>query len=366
MAKANVRESRAEDMAVGLSAPLSVCAQVVRDGGGLIAFVVDAERRLIGAVTDGDIRRALLAGATMQTPASEAMNAAPIRAELGASREACRERMRLESIFQLPLVDQDGVLRDVALLSEEAAGANVPNRVVIMAGGLGSRLGELTKSTPKPMLLVGGRPLLQGIVERLIAAGFFRISISVNYLAEQIENHFGDGAVLGVEIDYLREKKRLGTAGCLSLLPQAPTEPIVVMNGDVLTDIDMRAMLRFHEENHAKATMALNNYKVEVPYGVVETEGHRVTGLREKPVYSFFVSAGVYILSPEAVAKVPGDVFYDMPMLFDRLMAEGEPVAGFPLHEYWLDVGRPNDLDLANELYPGLFDAPDGDALDRA
>lgn len=350
MSKASV-----ENLLVAPDAPLTATAAVIRSAGALIAFVVDSERRLLGAVTDGDIRRALLTGATMETPASQAMNPHPISAPLGTPRRECLERMRSESIFQLPLIDKNGAIRDVALLAEGAAGANLPNRVVIMAGGLGSRLGALTMETPKPMLMVGGRPLLQGIVERLIAAGFHRISISVNYLAEQIETHFGDGTLLGVEIDYLREKQRLGTAGCLSLLPAAPAEPVVVMNGDVLTDIDLRAMLRFHEENGAKATMALNSYKVDIPYGVVETNGHQVVGLQEKPSYSFFVSAGVYVLSPDAVAQVPHGEFFDMPMLFDELRANDGAIAGFPLHEYWLDVGRPKDLDTARQLYDEVF-----------
>jgi dTDP-glucose pyrophosphorylase len=343
------------DVCVREDASLAECARVLRQGGALVALVVDETGRLLGSITDGDIRRALLVGTNMEEPAQAAMNPAPISAPLDTPRSKCLNLMRRQSIFQLPLIDEAGVIRDLVLLSEGAANANRPNRVVIMAGGLGTRLGPLTEKTPKPMLMVGGRPMLQGIVERLIAKGFWRISISVNYLAEQIEKHFGDGSLLGVEIDYLRESKRLGTAGCLSLLSHAPQEPILMINGDVVSDIDLPAMLRFHDETGAAGTMALNNYKVDIPYGVVETDGHEITGLREKPSYSFFVSAGAYILSPAAVTLVPKDTFYDMPTLFEELRRRGGVISGFPLHEYWLDVGRPNDLDNANALYGEIF-----------
>lgn len=350
---------RVEEVTLPQDARLSDCARVIRQGRALIALIIDADSRLLGSVTDGDIRRALLAGADMDAPATQAMNSLPITAPIGTPRATCFERMRRNAIFQLPLIDAGGAVRDIVLLAEGAAGANLPNRVVLMAGGLGSRLGSLTESTPKPMLSIGGRPILQGIVERLIASGFRRISISVNYLAEQIEAHFGDGSVLGVEIEYLRETKRLGTAGCLSLLQDAPSEPLVVLNGDVLTDIDLRAMLRYHEENEAEATMALNNYKVDIPYGVVETRGDQIVGLSEKPSYSFFVSAGVYTLSPQALDCVPRDAFYDMPTLFEELRSRGGRISGFPLHEYWLDIGHPKDFDKAQQSYNQVFGSGD-------
>ncbi len=346
-------------MLVARDAPLTEVAMVVRFGGGGAAFAADAERRLLGAITDGDIRRALLRGLDMNAPAEQAMNPNPRSAPEAQERRRYFAAMRAHAIFQLPILDGGGRVVDVALLSETARAADRPNRVVLMAGGLGSRLRPLTNTVPKPMLSVGGRPLLQRIVEQFIDAGFRRFLISVNYLAEKIEAHFLDGGPLGVDIDYLRETKRLGTAGCLSLLPERPQEPIFVMNGDILTDIDFAAMLRFHEDTGAVATMALNTYRTEVPYGVVELDGHRIAGVREKPELSFFVNAGVYVLSPEALDRVPDDAFLDMPTLFDGLREEGAVVSGFPLHEYWIDIGRPTDLERANEVAAGrAADAP--------
>lgn len=340
--------------AIEPDAPLSEAASLIADGG--IALVVDRDMRLLGTITDGDVRRALLAGGDMEAPARRAMNAGPISVPTGTPRQACYARMQQESIFHLPVVDAEGRVQDVVRLAELATGEPLKNRVVLMAGGLGSRLRPLTDDKPKPMLPVGGRPLLQTIVEGFIAHGFGRFTISLNYLGEQIEHHFGDGKALGVEIAYTREDKPLGTAGCLDLLPERPEEPFFVMNGDILTRIDYRGMLDFHAATGASATVALNTYSHKVPFGLVDIEGDSVTGIREKPVFSFFVAAGIYVLSPDALDLIPDDRYFDMPSLFEALIAQGRQVSAYPIHEYWMDIGQPHDLAQAEAEYLSVFE----------
>ncbi len=348
-----------EALVVGPSTSLTDCARVVRYGGAGIALIADDTGRLLGTMTDGDVRRALLRGQKMDSLAVEAMEKSPHSALAGTPRARCMEIMRQTAIFQLPLVDSEGRIVDLALLAEEGSSADRQRHAVVIAGGLGTRLGDLTKETPKPMLLVGGRPILQGIVEQLIAAGYGRITLSVNYLAAQIETHFGDGARFGVEIDYVREKTKLGTAGCLSLLSRLSAKEILVINGDIVTDIDFAAMAAFHRDTGGAATVAVHQYHIDVPYGVVDTDKHTVVGFTEKPRYGFFVSAGIYILSGVVVGKVPHDQYCDMPTLLSDAMQDGMTVSAFPLHEYWLDVGRPHDLDRANAMYDSIFSAGD-------
>jgi NDP-sugar pyrophosphorylase family protein len=229
-----------------------------------------------------------------------------------------------------------------------------------MAGGMGQRLRPLTEDCPKPLLSVGGRPLLETILLQFREHGFQRFFISVNYRADMVEGHFGDGDALGVTVNYLREDAPLGTAGALGALPDAPREPVFVMNGDVLTRVDFSGMLSFHREHKAAATMAVRGFEMQVPYGVVNVEDQRITAIEEKPVHRFFVNAGIYVLEPDVVAAIPKGEHLDMPALFTRLHAQGRTTAAFPVHEYWMDIGRKQDFDQANTDYGIHFLPGDG------
>jgi NDP-sugar pyrophosphorylase family protein len=224
-----------------------------------------------------------------------------------------------------------------------------------MAGGLGTRLRPLTENTPKPLLPVGGRPLLETIVENFANQGFQKIFLSVNYKAEMFEQHFGDGSRFGVQIEYIHESDRMGTAGALTMLPSRPENPLIVMNADLLTTLDFRQFLEFHRAHRAKATMGVREYAFQVPYGVVEADGERLVSISEKPVHQFFVSAGMYILEPEVLDRIPAGCFFDMPTLFQSMLDEKVDAAVFPVREYWLDIGRLDDLERAQVEFGKFF-----------
>jgi dTDP-glucose pyrophosphorylase/predicted transcriptional regulator len=327
----------------------------INSGAMQIALVVDAERHLLGTVTDGDVRRGLLRGIGVDKPVAEIMNTQPRTVHGNATREAVLALMRQSSIHQLPVVDDEGRVLGIQFLDNLVQAPTEDTWVVLMAGGLGTRLHPLTLETPKPLLPVGGRPLLETTVRNLVDQGFRRLLMSVNYKAEQFRAHFGDGSDFGAEIVYIEEKKRLGTAGALGLLPGQPDRPMIVMNGDVLTSVDFRQLLAFHAENHAAATMCVREHTYQVPYGVVQTENGRVTGVVEKPVHTFFVNAGIYVVDPGSLDYIPADTFFDMPHLLDALVANGKTVVPFPLREYWLDVGQMETLNRARAEFESEF-----------
>ena len=324
--------------------------------GTRIVNICDAENRLIGIITDGDLRRALVKGLGMDTPAKEVMrtNFSFVGSEVPDL--ALAKMMREKNLLQIPVLDSHKRLVDIKFLTDVIAAAERENWVVLMAGGEGQRLRPLTENTPKPLLEVGGQPLLEHILESFSSLGFHNFFISVNYLANKIIDHMGDGSRFGVNISYLKETEKLGTAGALSLLPKPPSGPLLVMNGDVLTKLNFAALLDFHNLNNAAATMGVREYNWEIPYGVIKTEGNRLTAIVEKPVQQYFVNAGIYVLSPEAVARVPKNRGpFDMPTLFEDLMNQGLTTAAYPIREYWLDIGQPNDLEKANLEYEKLF-----------
>ena len=320
-----------------------------------ICLVVDADERLLGTVTDGDIRRGLLRSLKLESSVSEIMNPKPITAPPDADREALLDLMTSRSIRKIPLIDKTGRAVGIADLGDLVRPDPGGHQVVILAGGAGTRLRPLTENTPKPLLNVGGKSLLESTIERLAEHGFRDIYLSVNYKAEMIADLFGDGRRLGVRIRYLRESAPLGTAGPLSLLPERPSKPLIVMNGDLLTTINLRRLLEFHFEHGAAATMAVREQEFEIPYGVVSHEDGRFANIDEKPIQTFFINAGIYILEPDVLSLVPPGVRFDMTDLLKALSAAGKPVATFPICEYWLDIGRPDDLDRAERDYPIHF-----------
>jgi dTDP-glucose pyrophosphorylase len=324
-------------------------ALAVLDTGGVrIALVVDREGHLLGTVTDGDVRRGLLQGHNLNAPVSMIMNQDPKVATPEQSQSEMLRVMNQMGILHLPIVDSRRCLVGMHVLSELIENARHDNFVVLMAGGEGRRLHPATRDTPKPLLAVGGRPILETIINAFLEHGFHRFFISVNYLGQQIKDYFGDGRKWGAEIIYLEETERRGTAGCLSLISTTSDKPIFVMNGDLLTKVNFKSLLDYHNNNTSMATMCVREYSMEVPFGVVDIQGSRVTGLVEKPVNSFFINAGIYMLDPECLNMIPSSGTFDMTTLFAQLVASDKRVYSFPIHEYWMDIGRFADLERAH------------------
>lgn len=326
------------------------------DAGSMhIALVVDKNGRLLGTITDGDVRRAILKGVSLDDCAENAMNPNPTVAKSEESRERIRASMRRGYLHQIPVVDEAGIVVGVEVLDSSPSSELKENLAVIMAGGLGSRLMPLTDNKPKPMLLIGGKPILETIIESLVDCGVRKFCLAVNYRAELIKDYFGNGGRWGVTISYLEETKKLGTAGALSLLPEIPERPIIVMNGDVLTKINFQHLFDFHTAQRADATVCVREYDIQIPFGVVKLDNQRIAAIDEKPVHRFFVNAGIYILEPAVLHYVPSDLYFDMPALLSRLLADAKPPAAFPIREYWMDIGRLDDFKRATGEYSGVF-----------
>jgi dTDP-glucose pyrophosphorylase len=323
-------------------------------GAMQIALVVDAERRLLGTVTDGDVRRSLLRGGSLQASVSEIMRSNPAAVRCDDCRDSALRLMQRLSIHQVPLLDGEGRVIGLERIDDYVGAQRRDNWIVLMAGGLGARLRPLTDTVPKPMLAVGGRPLLETIIRNIRDQGYQRFFISVNHRREVVQEHFGDGSSLGVTIEYLVENESLGTAGALSLLP-APSQPIVVMNGDLLTSIGFDHLLQFHADQCAEATMCARECILQVPYGVIRFDGPWLTEIKEKPTQRYFVNAGIYALSPLVFDLIAKDRQLDMPDLFSALIARKRPAAVFPIREYWMDIGRMDDLHRARDEIEAVF-----------
>ncbi len=328
--------------------------KIIDTHGVPIGFVHD-DGVLSGTVTDGDIRRGILAGVPLTDPVEKVINTALVTAPAEMSDEDAARLMRQRGIGHLPLIDDGGRIVALKVLKDFDPKPHGGNSVVFMAGGRGTRLQPLTEDIPKPLLNVSGRPILETIIERFVAQGFTRIFLSVNYKAELIEEHFGDGQAFGADISYLREEEARGTGGTLALLPERPSEPVIVMNGDVLTKINFHHLIKYHENHDAPATMGVREYRFTVPFGLVETEAASLVSIAEKPEHTLFVNAGIYVIGPDALDLIPAGEAMDMPNLFQRLLDDGKKPTVFPLRGYWMDIGRFNDLDQAKRDYAGLF-----------
>jgi len=329
-----------------------VMALMEQNASGLV-LLVDGQDRLLATITDGDIRRAFLDGCGIDDSAGRLLEAkahapGPICGRLGQDAEEMAALMRARRIRHLPVLDGEDRVVDVVFLESFAPRASMPLNALVMAGGFGVRLRPLTDCLPKPMLPIGDRPLLEIIIARLRKAGVGRVFISLHYLAEKIVDHFGTGEDFGVEITYIRETTPLGTAGAIGLLPPSDI-PLLVINGDVLTAVDFNAMFQFHREHGAALTVAMRGYQLQVPYGVLRCDGHKVVSLVEKPTYSYLTNAGLYVLSPEVAASIERDQRLDMPELIERLITDGQNVSGFPIIEYWLDIGSHSEYDRARQ-----------------
>jgi dTDP-glucose pyrophosphorylase len=322
------------------------------ESGVQIALVICAQGRLLGSVTDGDVRRGLLKGLELNGPVEQIMSANPMVVPPEMGREMVLHLMHANKIHQVPIVDADRCVVGLHLWDEVVEAAERPNTMVIMAGGVGKRLLPFTEDCPKPMLPVGGKPMLELIIDRAKMDGFTHFIVSVHYLGHMIEEYFGDGQKWGVNITYLHEDSPLGTAGAISLLNPRPKAPFVVTNGDVLSDIRYGEMLDFHLRHGALATMAVRLHEWQNPFGVVRTEGISIVGFDEKPIHRTYVNAGIYVLDPAVLDHLVAGNVCDMPTLFERVQQEGQSTIAYPMHEPWLDVGRPDDLQRARNKYP--------------
>lgn len=326
-----------------------------------LALVVLSDLRLSGIITDGDVRRALLRGMGLAAKAKEFMNRNPVRVQSSQGKTYVANLMRKRKLHQVPVLDDQEHLVDLYTLEDVLYKKDRNNAVILMAGGLGTRLRPLTDKVPKPLLKVGSKPILETILENFIESGFHRFYLSVNYKSEMIEKYFGDGSRYGVEIRYLHENKRMGTAGPLYFLPEKLVEPAIVMNGDLLTKVDFGEFIDYHVDQGVMATMGVREYSYQVSYGVIEYDGRQIRRIKEKPTQTFYVSAGMYVLSPEAVAHVREEKFFDMPDLFNQLIEERMRTTVYPVREYWMDIGRLDDFRQAQDDYGEIFEHGEND-----
>jgi len=314
-----------------------------------IVLVAADDMTLLGTVTDGDIRRGILRGVGIDEPVARIMYTTPLVSIQGELREDLVSRMKSKKVRQCPVLDASGRIVQMVFLDEFSEDQQLPNWAVIMAGGMGMRMRPLTNHTPKPMLKVGDKPILENIISSLHAIGIQKLFIALNFKADLIEAHFGDGADYGIDIQYLREDRKLGTAGALSLLEEKPAHPLIVMNSDLITDINFRHLLQFHAEHaESPATMCIREYEIKVPYGVVETDDCYLRNVTEKPIQRVFINAGIYVLDPEVLALIPKDTYIDMPEIFTKLGNNQQKTTVFPVSEYWIDIGTIADLRRAN------------------
>ena len=337
------------------TATIKEAMQKIDEGAIKIALVADENLKLLGTISDGDIRRAILSEFSLDKSIQNIYNKSPVKAYVDTPKDELRKLTKQYNILRIPIVDENNRLLSMELVEEFSDSDTKPNKVILMVGGLGTRLRPLTDNTPKPMLHVGGKPILETIIERFASYGFVNIVMCIGYKSHVIQDYFGDGSSFGVNIDYILEDKRMGTAGALGLLKESPKEPFFVMNGDLLTNINFDHLLDFHMANNAKGTMCVREYDFQVPFGVVNLNGLDITSIEEKPVHNFFVSAGIYMLDPSCIDMIPANEFYDMPTLFEKLIEQNDNTISFPLREYWLDIGRIEEYEKANNEYHGVF-----------
>ena len=337
------------DCIVEINTPIKIAVEQLNRVGIKIALVVDDNYQLLGTISDGDFRRGMLNGLSLEDTVEKIMNKNPQTVNEGTSRLEILKLMNDTKILQIPIVDKNNFVIGLHLWDDISVQVRHSNIMVIMAGGKGSRLHPQTENRPKPMLLVAGIPILEHIIKRARSQGFNHFIIAINYLGQIIEDYFKDGQKFGVKIDYLREDVPLGTAGALSLLSHKPEKAFIVTNGDVITDINYSDFLEYHTVQNAAATVAVHTHEFQIPYGVVQINGLEVESYEEKPIVSSFINAGVYALDPNILDFIKEPKFRDMPEILDISRDLNKKVIVYPLHESWIDIGRPIDLEIANK-----------------
>lgn len=332
---------------VGIHASIRDTMSTIDRFGKGVTLVVDEQQRLLATVTDGDIRRAILAGfdlndpvMRLKQPQSNEQGTSPVTASIGTSESEILALMHLHVVRQVPLLDEQGRVCKLMVMEDLVRESNLPVIGVIMAGGYGRRLMPLTETVPKPMLPINGRPLLEHMLDKLHKAGIRSVNVTTHYLSDSIVEYFSDGSKFGMHLNYFQEAEPLGTAGGLAKM-NCGTEPLLVLNGDVLTDVNVRAMLSFHRENNSDLTVGVRQYEVEVPFGLVETnDSAKVTAIKEKPVLRHFINAGIYLVDPGVCRLIPENRHFDMPDLIGAVIDSGGTVISFPVREYWIDIGQ--------------------------
>lgn len=319
--------------------------KVIDDGSFRLSLVTDESGKLLGSVSDGDVRRALIDNIPLNTPVSQIMNTTPVTVSRDVSRNEVLRILDELELLALPVVDNSKVV-GLETLQQVIHKKRYDNPVFLMAGGFGTRLRPLTDDCPKPLLKVGNKPILETVILSFIKAGFHDFYISTHYLPEMIRDYFGNGEKWNVSIKYVHESEPLGTGGALGLLPKdMPNLPIILMNGDVLTKVNFEELLKFHNENDANATMCVREYEYQVPYGVIENDGHVIKSMVEKPIQRFHVNAGIYVIGRKVIESVNKNEYVDMPTLLERHLNQN--ILMFPFYEYWLDIGRMDDFNRA-------------------
>lgn len=344
-----------EKILIGPDMQIQRAIEIIDIGSQQIALVVDADRKLLGTVTDGDIRRGLIRGVSLSRPVDQIMNSRPITIPEIKDHESILNIMRVNKLRHLPVVDAAGILIGIEKLDDLLQTPKRENWIVIMAGGLGTRLRPLTDSCPKPMLEIGGKPILATMMEELIKQGFDHFCLSVNYRAQNIVDYFGDGSKWGIMLEYIHEDYPMGTAGSLRLFHQETDKPIIIVNGDILTKLSFDQLLNFHEKRKACATVAVAAYDFKVDYGVVRVDKDMLVGFEEKPVFTSFINAGIYVLSPKTLKNLPDKSCLDMNQLLEGMLRNSERVCAFPIREYWTDIGKMSDFNQAKLDYDTVF-----------
>jgi dTDP-glucose pyrophosphorylase len=328
---------------------LSSALENMNETGLRAALVVDEEERLLGLVTDGDVRKGLLKGVSLQAPLAEVMNPTPLVAEPGLPREAYLEILLQNKTECLPIVDSDRRVVDIVFMRDFVKKENIQNQMVIMAGGAGKRLWPLTKDTPKPLLPVGDKPLLKHILDRAGSQGFRTVWVSTHYQAEKIASFLHQSTPKGMQANVIREENPLGTAGCLKALQMHQDDkPLFIMNGDILTTLDFQSMLEWHNAHGNMLTIGCRQYSHQVPYGILETDGQNLISIREKPIYFYNINAGIYLIEREALQYIPEGIYFDMTDLIEALTDAGRQVGTFPITEPWIDIGQHEDYERVN------------------
>lgn len=344
-----------KNLLLNIQSTIKEALQIIDDGAMKIALVVDENSKLLGTISDGDVRRGLLNNLTLNDSIESIVFKTPTVCNIKDTKETILEVALEKKIYQIPIVDLNGRLVGIEEVDNLLKSKIKTNRVVLMVGGLGTRLRPLTEHTPKPMLKVGNKPILETIILNFKKYGFVNIILSVSYKFEIIEEYFGDGSKFGVNIEYVHESKRMGTAGSLSLIREKLEEPFFVMNGDLLTNINFTQMMEYHRTNETFATMGVREYDFQVPYGVLEMDNINILSIKEKPIHKFFVNAGIYILDTKVLNFIPENIFFDMPTLFEKILEEKLKTISFPIHEYWLDIGKIEEYKRANSEYFEVF-----------
>lgn len=334
-----------------VTATLRETMQNLEDTRIKIAFIADEQGRILGACSDGDIRRALLQGKSLESPVKDVMNTSPILGDASESRENLQSMMRRKRLYQLPLVDEQQIAQKILLINDPRRRALDDVPVILMAGGEGQRLRPLTEDCPKPLLPIGDKPLLERIISRFRDQGFKNFYISINYLGHMIEDHFGDGKRFDVNISYLKEDKKLGTGGALGLLPEHISGPMLIMNGDLITELDFRALVDHHRSSASQATMCVREYMTAIPFGVVEFDADSYRQIVEKPTLKHHINSGIYCLSDSALSFVPKNTYYDMPTLFDDIKNVGGSCGVYKSTSLWYDIGNRAEYDRAQRLF---------------